>query len=214
MLVRIEIKSRPGTFIILDDDVADKIGQWGWWLLPNGYVEAYLPGSGRKNQKKAYLSRAVVWATTGEWPPTGMEVDHINHDKLDNRMENLRVVIKSVNQRNMNKREGGASQFQGVFWDKRRQKWYAMAGVTIDGKLSRICSSLTPDEVIAAKCADVMRQLIGGWLESKLNYQELTFFDKWYQIGEKQQKQILHSMNRNNVPIDPLSPYRSWYRAA
>lgn len=37
--------------------------------------------------------------------PKGMEVDHINHDTLDNRKENLRVVTTAQNQRNLKKKD-------------------------------------------------------------------------------------------------------------
>jgi hypothetical protein len=213
MTVKIEIKSRPGTFITLDEEVAEKIGDWGWQLDRHGYARARLPGSGHKG-KSVRLARAVIWASTGEWPPDNMDVDHINNDPLDNKTVNLRVVTRSVNLRNMNKKEGASSQLQGVRWRKDRRKWQALASVRIEGKDYIILSSTTSDEVIAGKCADIIRQLIGGWHESKLNYPELTFFDKWYHIGKKQQEQILHSMKTNNVPIDPLSPYRSWYKEA
>jgi hypothetical protein len=112
----------------------------------------------------------------------------------------------------MKKHEGAYCEFQGVFWREDRQKWYAKSGVRIEGKPHFVQSSHTDNEDIAAKCADVIRLLIGGWHESKLNNPELTFFDKWYHIGEKQQKQILHSMAKNNIPINDLSPYRTWYR--
>jgi hypothetical protein len=197
MSVKIEIKSHPGTFFTVDDDVAEKIGKWGWQLDKKRYVHAHIPGS--KPYKRVRLARAVIWASTGEWPPTDMDVDHINHDILDNRMENLRVVTTSVNLRNMNKQEGASSEFQGVFWNSLRQTWIAKVGVRIEGKLYQIYSSNTPDEVLSAKCADCIRDLVGGWLPR--NYPDLIFLDKWKQIGEKQRRQIFHSMAKNNIPI-------------
>ena len=48
-------------------------------------------------------------------------IDHINGDKLDNRINNLRECTASQNMRN---REGwGASKFAGVSWFKRDCKW-------------------------------------------------------------------------------------------
>jgi hypothetical protein len=137
---------------------------------------------------------------TGKWPEKGMEVDHIDHDPLNNSMENLEVKTRSGNQRNRNKWEKGtASKFQGVYWDKRSQKWYAQAGVRIDGKQYNIYSCTTDDETIAAKCADCIRDLVGGWVPR--NYPERIFLDKWKEIGEKQRRQIFHSMEKHNVPI-------------
>jgi hypothetical protein len=211
MSVRIEIKSQPGTFATIPDEVEEAAKEYSW-CIKDGYVWARVRKS--KPQKWIYLHQLVIYVMTGKWPEKGMDVDHINHDPLDNRMCNLRVVTRSGNMRNMNKYEGTASQLQGVFWDKKGQKWFAKAGVSIDGKVHNIYSSLTLDEVIAGKCADVIRLLIGNWHPSKLNNPELTFFDKWYHIGKDQQEQILHSMKKNNIPIDPLSPYRSWYKEA
>jgi hypothetical protein len=200
-MAQIPIKSRPGTFTTIPDEVAEAAKGYSWYLNNKGYVRAYVRGSGRKNRKTVFLHRLVIYVMTGKKIEKGMDVDHINHDKLDNSMENLRVVTRSVNNKNKIKREGTASQLQGVFWDKQRQKWYAMACVRIDGKLHTVRSSLTPDEILAGKCADCIRMLIGGWHLSKLNNLELSFLTKWKKIGEKQRRQIFHSMAKNNVPI-------------
>jgi hypothetical protein len=56
----------------------------------------------------------------------GVEVDHINQDKLDNRRENLRLVPHSVNMRNV-PAQAGSSQFRGVTWNKQRGHWIAQA---------------------------------------------------------------------------------------
>ncbi len=56
-----------------------------------------------------------------------MHVDHINHDGLDNRRENLREVTPSENSRNRRSKVfGGRSKYKGVFWGKESQKWEAI----------------------------------------------------------------------------------------
>ena len=62
----------------------------------------------------------------GLQPGDKRTVDHINHDCLDNRRANLRVVSHAENCRNA-RSQGGASQYRGVIWDKTRKKWRAQA---------------------------------------------------------------------------------------
>jgi hypothetical protein len=196
-MIKIPIKSRPGTFTTIPDEVLEAAKGYGWCVNAQGYVWAAVKGS--KPQKNILLHRLVIYVMTGKWPEKGKEVDHINHDKLDNRMENLEVKTRSGNQRNRNKWEGASSKFQGVFWREDRQKWFAEAHVRIDGKYYHIRSSTTPDEILASVCADCIRDLVGGWVPR--NYPERIFLDKWKEIGEKQRRQIFHSMAKNNVPI-------------
>ena len=64
--------------------------------------------------------------------PCGMKlvIDHINNDKLDNRVENLQVVTQRFN---TSKTEGkGTSKYKGVSWYKKYNKWIAQ--ITIDRK--------------------------------------------------------------------------------
>lgn len=54
--------------------------------------------------KKQISGHRLAWLLHyGEFPAKGLEIDHINHDKTDNRIENLRAVTKSVNQHNLYK---------------------------------------------------------------------------------------------------------------
>ena len=71
--------------------------------------------------------RIVVAMVSGEWPT--YEIDHIDHDKLNNRMSNLRIATRSENARNMPKHRSNKSGHNGVVWNKKTSKWRAFIGV-------------------------------------------------------------------------------------
>jgi hypothetical protein len=49
-------------------------------------------------QNRLVFTHRVIWfICTGAWPADDMDIDHINRNKLDNRIENLREVSRSMN---------------------------------------------------------------------------------------------------------------------
>jgi hypothetical protein len=74
---------------------------------------------------RAYQAHRVAWAYTfGVWPIG--EIDHINGDKLDNRIVNLRDVPGRVNRQNI--RAARCTSFSGVLGVRKRTdtgKWIA-----------------------------------------------------------------------------------------
>jgi hypothetical protein len=80
----------------------------------------------RKGRIRRVLFRAhrVAWALHhGSWPAG--HIDHINGDRADNRIANLRDVTRHENQRNMRRPSDNTSGRIGVWWHKRNQKWVA-----------------------------------------------------------------------------------------
>lgn len=76
---------------------------------------------------KLYLAHRIVWLMRyGEWPEN--EIDHIDGDGLNNRIENLRDVTKSVNMRNLRMSRNNSSGVNGVYWHNGARKWYAQSG--------------------------------------------------------------------------------------
>ena len=71
-----------------------------------------------KNKKSTMtlMHRSIMKA------PTGMEVDHINGNRLDNRKENLRICTHAQNCYNY-KNKGNSTK--GVHWEKHANKWRA-----------------------------------------------------------------------------------------
>jgi hypothetical protein len=62
-----------------------------------------------------------------------LQVDHVNHDPIDNRRINLRLATQSQNNANMRKSttRSTASRYKGVLWNKERKKWCAR--ITVHG---------------------------------------------------------------------------------
>lgn len=56
-------------------------------------------------------------------------LDHIDRNRLNNRIENLRESNPLDNQRNKNKQKNNTSGINGVHWDKRRRKWIASVSI-------------------------------------------------------------------------------------
>jgi hypothetical protein len=74
------------------------------------------------------LAHHAVWAyCNGEWPTE--QIDHVNHDKKDNRLSNLRLAAQAENAKNSNKRSDNTSGVTGVYWCRNRKKWVAQIGL-------------------------------------------------------------------------------------
>jgi hypothetical protein len=73
---------------------------------------------------RAYLAHRVAWAIArGAWPDN--EIDHINRDRADNRLSNLREVTRAENSKNKGMSAHNTSGANGVSWNRKIQKWQA-----------------------------------------------------------------------------------------
>ncbi|HPE48705.1 MAG TPA: HNH endonuclease [Hyphomonas sp.] len=85
---------------------------------------------GRVLCQKVYAHRAAWVCHTGEWPEAS--IDHIDGDKRNNRIANLRSVSHAVNCTNVKRRSDNKSGVLGVFWHVRDSKWQAK--IKVNGK--------------------------------------------------------------------------------
>jgi len=93
------------------------------------------------------LRRArIVWEMHNGPIPVGYEVDHINGDRLDDRLENLRLATSSQNTCNQGLRKDNTSGFKGIRWEEPRGRWRVYCAV--NGKrVNRYTRTL--DEAVA-----------------------------------------------------------------
>jgi len=101
------------------------------WNTQNAGKKCGGRGKGREGKQylnvpfdgKKYKGHRIAWKIFYGCDPVG-EVDHINGDSLDNRIENLRVVTHAENCRNIKStKRNSRSGHLGVFWNEQRQSW-------------------------------------------------------------------------------------------
>lgn len=82
--------------------------------------------------KGLYRSHRIIWEMHNGHIPDGMQIDHINHIRDDNRIENLRLVTNLENGMNQGLAINNTSGSTGVTWNSERNKW--MAQIKVRGK--------------------------------------------------------------------------------
>jgi hypothetical protein len=86
-------------------------------VRPGGYVNLGVAG-------RLYLAHRLAWLYIyGVWPEH--QIDHINRNKSDNRIANLRDVTQSENVQNTLICSRNSSGYRGVGFDRKAGKWEA-----------------------------------------------------------------------------------------
>jgi hypothetical protein len=113
----------------------------GSWKIWNSRFKGKTAGNVNKGYVQiafyghSFMAHRLAWLwMTGKWPRG--EIDHINHNRSDNRWENLRDVSSLINGRNMTKKRTNISGHTGVFWHKDNKRWCAQ--ITTNGKAKHL----------------------------------------------------------------------------
>jgi len=88
--------------VLIDDEDFDKVSQYNWYIAKHGYVRM-------TNRSKTYLHHLIIGKKSG------LVVDHIDRNKLNNKKENLRHVTRAQNNANR--------ESKGYYFCKERNKW-------------------------------------------------------------------------------------------
>ena len=118
-----------------------KIGDVLGWANERGTLAFCIDG-------KDYLSHRLAWLYTHGVFPTH-NIDHINRDPSDNRIENLRDVEQKFNTRNQKVSKYNKSGYPGVYWNEPSKKWRAQ--IHLDNKCRHIGVFDSKSEAIKAR---------------------------------------------------------------
>jgi len=142
-----EIPLTRGYVALVDDADYDRVmavGHWRATPIRNTVYAQHNTRNAKGRRTTAYLHRFILGIED-----TNVQVDHRNHNGLDNRRANLRVASLSQNAANRAKLKGTTSRFKGVSWSKEKGKWRAY--ITIKRKTTLHLGYF--DSEIDAACA-------------------------------------------------------------
>ncbi len=186
------IKLRHEKYAIVSPQDYERLARHKWSAHKGGrtfYAERYRPiGKGR--YKHILMHREVL--------KVGKEyyVDHINHNGLDNRRENLRPATPAQNAQHRRKcRTKKTSKYRGVYWFKERRKWAGL--IQMDGR--GILLGYFEDEKEAARAYDrAARKYHGEFAE--LNFEHMPAVRGWRR-GFSFVYSFMSKNNRADLPL-------------
>ena len=110
-----------GQFALVDDDDFEELSQFKWYAQWNPHTQSFYAMRNIRltNGKPATerMARRILGLERGD----KRQADHLNHQTLDNRRENLRIVTATQNKRN--------NRTKGYSWHKRDKKFHAQIRV-------------------------------------------------------------------------------------
>lgn len=117
-----EIKLSQSKVALVDDEDFEYLNQFKWAACKDGktyYAWRCLKPEEKnlRGKHRAVMHREIMGN------PLNLEIDHIDHDGLNNQKINLRICTRAENRRNSNPTSNAASKYKGVSWNSRKQRW-------------------------------------------------------------------------------------------
>lgn len=106
-----------------------------------GYINIGIGGALHKAHR-------LVWVFINGAIPEGLQVDHINRDRADNRIGNLRLATPGQNRQNAKLRDDNRTRLKGVDFNRKAGNWRAR--ISCDGRTRHLGFFSTPEEAHTA----------------------------------------------------------------
>lgn len=109
-----EIQLTRGKVVLVDVADFEWLSQWNWYFCKGYARRKGLKLEGSLYGRGVYMHRQILNLLDSE-----IEVDHVNHNTLDNRRLNLRVCSRTQNLANSPLRKGSTFGYKGISVDRR-----------------------------------------------------------------------------------------------
>lgn len=129
--------------VLIDKEDIQKVSQFQWAIDKVGENKFYISTNlYNQHPKKLYLHRLVTNC------PVDMCVDHINHNRLDNRKANLKVCTIAENNNNFSLSKANTSGYKHICFDKNNNKYIVSIKNKFFGRFSSIEDAIKQREKI------------------------------------------------------------------
>lgn len=135
-----------GQHAIVDDEDFEWLSQWKWHVRYDRYTKSYYAGRMGKIDgifRTVSMHREILKAKKGQ------QVDHGNHNTLDNRRGNIAIVTSGENKKNKRLYANNTSGVAGVQWNVRVKRWIAL--VIVNKKRVHLGSYVEKQDAIDAR---------------------------------------------------------------
>lgn len=120
-----KIKLTQNQYALVDSSDFEALSLFNWYAKWDEKTRSFYAGRNVRSKDGKYHGHSITMHKQIISTQKGKLVDHINHNTLDNRKENLRVVSYAQNLYNMRTPKDNTSGYKGVSWDKATEKWIA-----------------------------------------------------------------------------------------
>ena len=134
----------------------DRVGKPAGTISADGYCRLSI-------DKRLYLLHRLIWLWHYGYLPES-EIDHVDRDRGNNRIENLREVSTQCNSKNKDVRSDNKTGVTGVFWYERYQAY--QASIRVNGSsihlgyyaelIEAVCHRLAAEQCLSwSVCATI-----------------------------------------------------------
>ncbi len=162
-----EIQLTQGKVAIVNNEDYYHLSKYKWYAQRVGnnfYAARWSP---RKKGKRhlIFMHRQLLGLKYRD----KKNVDHFNHNTLDNRRGNIRVCTIQQNGRNRKSNQNSSSKFKGVSWHKKGEKWQAR--IIVSGRYRHL-GSFESEEAAACAYDEAAKSYFGEF--AYLNFKEIA----------------------------------------
>lgn len=142
-----------GQNAIVDAADFEWLSQWNWCAMWNAGGKTFYARRKILGKNTTIAMHSVILECL-----SSEEVDHWNHNTLDNRRGNLRKCTSRQNKFNQRLKNTNASGYKGVSWHKGDRRWRAR--IRIEGRAKFLGNFISPQD--AARAYDEAAKKVQG----------------------------------------------------